>query len=145
MRPAILALVAVTACAKGAQPRIATGTIVSDEEVRVVIRRALEADAAGQPADSLYAIGAMILANGRARLSPPRYAGVSRGGVLAIQNLAVEMAPPMAWGSARYQWASRDGNNVEAGAATFVLQRGDQGWRIVHAHSSLPVPWDAAR
>jgi hypothetical protein len=98
----------------------------------------MELDAAGQPADSLYQVGATIVVNGRPRLTPPRYAGVGRGGVVAIQNISIELSLPLAWGLVRYGWAGRDGSGVEVGEATFVLERGAQGWQIVHAHSSLP-------
>jgi len=142
VRRAALALV-LTACAAG-QPRIATGPVVSDAEVRAVMRRALEADAASESADSLYSLGATVVANGRARISPPRFAGVARGGVLSIQTLVVEMSPTVAWGTARYRYATREGA-MESGEGTFVLKLESRGWRIVHAHSSVALPWEATR
>ena len=144
MRAAVAVLCLVAGCAQPAQQRIATGPVLSDTEVRALIRRALESDATGQPADSLYATGASVVSNGRPRLSLPRFAGVARGGVLAIQKLSVEMSPTLAWGSVRYGWASPDGT-VEVAEATFVLQRSDRGWRIAHVHSSVPLPWETKR
>lgn len=145
MRTAIFSVLAFVACAGGARSRVATGPVVSDQEVRAVVRRAMELDAAGQPADSLYQTGSTIVANGRPRLSSPRYAGIGRGGVLSIQNISMELSLPLAWGVVRYAWAARDGTSLEAGQATFVLERGPTGWQIVHVHSSLPVPWEANR
>ncbi len=141
----LAACLVLAACAQAPRSRMATGTVVSDQEARAVIRRALEADATGQPADTLYSAGATVIANGRARLSPPRFAGVGRGGRLAIQTLSVELGLPVAWGTARYVWVATDGGAAESGEATFVLERTDRGWLIVHAHSSVPPPWEAAR
>jgi len=140
MRAALIAVLVCAACATQPRSRMATGMVVSDEEVRAVIRRALEADAANQPSDTLFTAGATIIANGKARLSPPRFAGIGRGGLLALQSLSVEMSPPLAWGEARYQWGTRGGTSFQAGAATFILEHTDH-WRIVHAHSSTPLPW----
>jgi|SRR6185436_12784659 len=145
MRTLVLAVLVLTACTGGSRLKMATGTVTSDQEVRAIMRRALESDASGQPADTLYTGGATIAANGRARLSAPRFAGIGRGGLLSIQALSAEMAPPFAWGTVRYQSAARDGSNAVTGVATFILQQGDQGWRIVHVHSSLAVPGEAIR
>jgi hypothetical protein len=113
---------------------------VEQQAVRDVVTGALTADAAQINADSLYIIGAMVIADGRNRLGAPRFAGVRAGGRMTVTGSALELTPYLAWASVDYRWVGPDGRATAVGRATFVLERLGGAWRIKHAHSSAVGP-----
>jgi hypothetical protein len=119
-----------------ARPIVGGGNEV---EISSVLEQALEADSRSQPADSLYSPHAVVIAEGRVRRLPPRFAGIGAGGKVAITSTQLEMRGTAAWGDVEYRWESGRSNRVEVGHASFVLTpaRGGRGWWIVQAHSSL--------
>jgi hypothetical protein len=119
-----------------ARPIIGGG---NEAEISSVIEQALEADSRSQSADSLYSPHAVVIAQGRVRRLPPRFAGIGAGGEVAITNTQLEMRGTAAWGDAEYRWESGRSNRVEVGRASFVLTpaQGRRGWWIVQAHSSV--------
>lgn len=128
------------ACSHGpmpqARPIIGGGT---ELEISGVIEQALEADSRSQPADSLYSPHAMVIAEGRVRRLPPRFAGIGADGQVAITNTQLEIRGTAAWGDVEYRWESGRSNRAEAAHASFVLTpaQGRRGWWIVQAHSSV--------
>ena len=126
-------------CSRGTTTyRVAgTGADRAEAEVTEVISRALEAEALGQNADSLYN-APIIVVNGRTRAGTPLFANVGTGGTVAISSSQLEIRAGLAWGLVEYRWSSREGVTRE-GRATFVLKPGSDGrWRIQHVHSSSP-------
>ncbi len=117
----------------------------NNREVLAVVRLAIQLDATGEVADSLYTPFATIVADGTERTSTPRFAGVAEGGRIIISDLAGEVLPPNAWALATYRWTSNNGRIVEMGRGTFLLERVSGAWRIKHAHSSVVPPWSAQR
>jgi hypothetical protein len=111
----------------------------SEAEISSVVEQALEADSRLQPADSLYSPHALVIAEGAVRRLPPRFAGISNGGEVAITNTQLEMRGTAAWGDVEYRWQSGRSNRIEVGHASFVLTpaQGRRGWWIVQAHSSV--------
>lgn len=111
----------------------------NEVEISSVIEQALEADSRSQPADSLYSPHAVVIAEGRVRRLPPRFAGIGSGGEVAITNTQLEMRGTAAWGDVEYRWQSGRSNRAEVGRASFVLTpaQGRRGWWIVQAHSSV--------
>lgn len=108
-----------------------------------VVRAALLADASGDPAaDTLYAPGATVVANGRERIRLPRLAGVGYGGRITVTAAAATMEGRYGWATLDYRWINVDANNVAAGRATVVCRLVEGRWKIVHLHSSQPLPWD---
>lgn len=110
----------------------------TEVEVSGLIERALEADARGQPADSIYAPYAVVIADGSARRMTPRFAGVGREGEVAITNTQMEIRGTVAWGDVEYRWVSDRSNRAQVARASFVATpaNGRRGWWIVQAHSS---------
>jgi len=146
LAPALLALtLALTACVTRR-----TSTIVpalsgpgTSEAVEDVVRAALRADAAGDPsADTLYAPGALIIANARVRLRTPRLAGVGYGGRISVASASATMEGRFAWVLLDYRWVNVEANTTATGRATVVCQLVEGWWRIVHLHSSQPLPWE---
>jgi hypothetical protein len=135
-----LGLFALTAaCASGKMP--ATRTLASggnEVEISRIIEAAVELDGRGEPADSLYAPYATIIADGRLRRVAPRFAGVSEGGQIAITNTQLQSRGTAAWADVEYRWISDRSNRAQVGRASFVLApaQGRPGWWIVQAHSS---------
>jgi len=41
-----------------------------------------------------------------------------------------------------YRWINSEHNQAEVGRATFICEQKPKGWRIVHVHSSQPLPGD---
>jgi hypothetical protein len=135
-------MIGLAACARPAtmQPyRMVGGDAeIVEAEVSAVITAALEAEAHGQSADSLYSTSAVIVVNGRTRSVPPFFAGVGTGGAVAVSSSQLDIRPGLAWGLVEYRWNSREGVTRE-GRATIVLRPGAGGrWRIEHLHSSSP-------
>lgn len=110
----------------------------SEIEIGRTIEQALEADAQAESADSLYAPYATVIADGRIRRGPPRYARIAGEGEIAITNTQLQIRGAAAWGNAEYRWVSVQSNRAEIGRASFVLvpSQGRDGWWIVQAHSS---------
>jgi hypothetical protein len=109
-----------------------------EAEISRVIEEALLADSRGQAADMLYAPYVTIVADGRLRRVPPRFAGISEQGELAITSTQLQSRGGAAWGDVEYRWVSDRSNRFQLGRASFVLTpaQGRQGWWIVQAHSS---------
>ncbi|HWP37556.1 MAG TPA: nuclear transport factor 2 family protein [Gemmatimonadales bacterium] len=134
----------IVACASGgctrAAPVPATGpTTLETGAVRDVIAAALAADAAMQDADSLYLVGASVIADGQTRIGPPRFAGIRSRGRANISASAIEITGVLAWASVEYRWGGEAGG-AGVGRATLVLERLGGAWRIKHVHSSTARP-----
>src|SRR6266545_1532724 len=69
-----------------------------------------------------------------------RTAAAPAGVTIAAASATVEGG--MAWVPVDYQWVKPAERRVEAGRATFICERREGGWKIVHAHSSQPLPWE---
>ena len=103
-----------------------------------MLNAALRADARGESADSLWDSDATVVANGELRSEPPRFAGVGRGGEIALTASRLEARQSVAWVYLEYRWLSlKDGAAHEGKATVLLTPRPDRaGWRIIHAHSS---------
>jgi hypothetical protein len=132
-------LTLAAACATSRMPETrALSTGGGEAEVSRVIEEALLADSRGQSADTLYAPYVTIVADGRLRRAPPRFAGVAPQGELAITNTQLQSRGGAAWSDVEYRWVSDQSNRFQLGRASFVLTpaQGRQGWWIVQVHSS---------
>lgn len=148
----LLAAIVLTACVsrpvtqRGGMPLPPSPSAVGTSgEVQALVRQALTLDAAAdRAADSLYAPDAVVIANARARLAAPRFAGIGYGGRVTVLAATVTVAGRFAWVMVDYRWINAQQRLAEAGRATFVCEQreGGAGWRIVHAHSSQLLPWD---
>jgi hypothetical protein len=113
--------------------------------VQNVVRLALTLDAAGdRQADTLYAGEAVVVGNARVRLAPPRFAGVTPGsaGRVTITAANATVSGVLAWVLVDYRWVNAAERRAEVGRATVVCERRGSSWKIVHAHSSQPLPWE---
>jgi hypothetical protein len=111
--------------------------------VERLVRAALAFDLArNRAADTLYALEAYVVANGRVRLGTPRFAGIGNGGRVTILNLTVTLQGRMAWALIDYRWDNVTQNQVETARATVICEEQRSSWRIVHVHSSQLLPWD---
>jgi hypothetical protein len=146
----LLAATVLTGCVsrpvtqRGGAPPLSPAAGASGD-VQTLVRLALRLDAAAdRAADSLYAPDAVVIANARARLAAPRFAGVSYGGRVTVAAETVTIAGRFAWVMVDYRWSNAQQRLAEAGRATFVCEQreGGAGWKIVHAHSSQLLPWD---
>ena len=110
----------------------------SEAEISRVVEAALEADSRGEPADTLYAPYATVLADGRARRMGPLFAGIGADGEVAITSTRLQNRGSAAWGSLEYRWISSRSNRAQIGQASFVLTPAQNrpGWWIVQLHSS---------
>lgn len=101
---------------------------------------ALESDGRLESADSLYAAGAEIIAEGKRHPAVPRFAGVERGGEVVVGSIRVDQRAGVAWTTLEYRWLASDQNLIREGRATlvFVQAPATGRWQIVHAHSSTP-------
>ncbi len=134
---ALLLALAAAGCARNPQPLpMVEAPLLENESVRAVMTAALMADAAGQDADSLYLVGATIVANGLSVRLPPRFAGVGGGGTVAVTGTMMEITPYLAWGVLEYRWTPGPGGQPAYGRATFVLERAGGSWRVKHLHTS---------
>jgi SnoaL-like protein len=112
-------------------------------DVQALVRLALTLDAAAdRAADTLYAPDALVVANARARLAAPRFAGVSLGGRITVAGATVTVEGRFAWAIVDYGWVDVARRLTEGGRATFVCERRQHGWKIVHVHSSQLLPWE---
>lgn len=117
-----------------------TGTLA---DIDALVRSAVQADAAGDStADTLYAPDALVIADARLRLHAPRLAGVGYGGRLSIAAASTTLAGRFAWVLLDYRWFNLGTNQATGGRATVVCAYGERGWKIVHVHSSQPLPWE---
>lgn len=122
------------------QPIPAAGTT---GQVEALVRQAFTLDAAGERgADTLYAAEALVVANARLRLGAPRFAGVGSGGRVTVAAAAVTLQGQFAWVMVDYRWINPERRLAEVGRATFICEEKPGGWKIVHAHSSQPLPWE---
>lgn len=139
--PVLLSALTLAACAStgGGLPAV-PAPVLEDEQVRAVVQEALRADASSLYADTLYAIGAAVVADGLPRNAPPRFAGIRPGGSVLVSNIALEITTFLAWATAEYRWLRPDGDLGALGRATFVLERLGGQWRIKHVHSSAIQP-----
>ena len=137
------ALALVTACAPRTVLPRATDVAATPNEVQVLTRLAVSLDAAGnRAADTLYAPDAAVIANARARLAAPRLAGISNGGRVTVMATTETLEGRFAWVLVDYRWVNAEQRLAEAGRATFLFERRERGWKIVHVHSSQLLPWD---
>jgi hypothetical protein len=119
------------------------GAFGTPDEIQAVVRQALLLDAAGdRAADTLYAAGAIVVANARIRFAAPRFAGIGAGGRVTIAGATATLEGRFAWVLVDYRWVNSAQPQAEAGRATVVCERQPGGWKIVHAHSSQLLPWD---
>ena len=150
----IAALSAALACVTrtvtpGTVTALNTGSAATEgggpDEVQAIVELALTLDAAGDAhADTLYAPDALVIENARVRLAAPRYAGISVGaGRVTATVASATVESRMAWVLVDYRWTNAVERRAEAGRATIILERQGNGrWKIVHAHSSQPLPWE---
>jgi len=119
-------------------PETLAGRSSPADLVADLVSTALESDARMESADSLYAPGAVLVAEGRRRTTVPRYAAVEAGGQLVVSASRVEVTGAFAWADVEYRWMDTARNLLREARATFILSRGADGktWKIVHAHSS---------
>ncbi|HXW96132.1 MAG TPA: nuclear transport factor 2 family protein [Gemmatimonadales bacterium] len=135
---ALLAL--ATACSR---PAPTTGAVVAlppaADLLGEMATAALIADARLEAADSLYTQDAEIIAEGRRRMEPPRFAGIEAGGQVIVGSTRVDLSGNFGWALVEYRWLAADQNLLREGRATLVFVRaaGTGAWRITHAHSSL--------
>lgn len=127
------------------RPREVTAIGGGPDEVQALVRLALTLDAAGdRRADTLYTTDAVVVGNARIRLGAPRFAGISSSaaGRVTISAASATIEGSVAWVLVDYQWLNPAERRVEAGRATIICERRGEGWKIVHAHSSQPLPWE---
>lgn len=145
---AFLLAAAVAACTtRTVTPRDVTAAPASagTDDVQDLVRLALTLDAAGdRGADTLYAGDAVVMGNARVRLAAPRFAGVSPGsaGRITITAANATVSGVMAWVLVDYRWVNATERRSEVGRATVICERRGSSWKIVHAHSSQPLPWE---
>lgn len=139
----LLAAVCCRSGGAGRQPTVLHAPAADPTALNTLVSQALEADAAGRSADSLYTFDAVVVANARPRLRAPRYAGIGPvGGRVVITEFTSQVQGGFAWARVSYRWYLVAANLSEAGTATFILQKRPEGWRIAHAHSSQLLPWE---
>ncbi len=137
-----LTLASAACASRTATPR-ATEAAPTPGDVEPLARLALTLDAAAnRAADTLYTPDAVVVANARTRLAAPRVAGVGSGGQVTVTAATVTLEGRFAWVMMDYRWTNAQQRQAEAGRATFVFERRERGWKIVHLHSSQLLPWD---
>ncbi len=141
MRRSIVTLVALLAACAPKQQAIGPATRLADPDAEARVTATLEAVVVGDPhgpiTDTLYAPGAVVIANGATKLSGPRLAGVMPGGQSAVTSSQVNVRQDVAWASIDYRWFSDDKSEIRLGKATLVLAPGKSGtWKVVQVHSS---------
>ncbi len=120
------------------------GSAVGTSDVQALVQLALTLDAAGdRNADTLYSADALVVGNARVRQAAPRFAGVTIGpGRVTVTTANATIEGRVAWVLVDYQWANPAERRAEVGRATFICERRGESWKIVHAHSSQPLPWE---
>jgi ketosteroid isomerase-like protein len=113
-------------------------------EVQAIVQLALTLDAAGdRHADTLYSEDALVVGNARVRQAAPRFAGVTIGtGRITVTAANATVEGRVAWVLVDYQWFNPAERRAEVGRATVICERRGESWKIVHAHSSQPLPWE---
>ena len=143
---AVVLVTVIAACtSRTVRPREVTAVGGGTDEVQALARLALTLDAAGdRRADTLYTSDALVVGNARVRMGAPRFAGISSGGTgrVTISAAAATVEGRVAWVLVDYRWANPTERRAEAGRATFICERRGDSWKIVHAHSSQPLPWE---
>ncbi len=142
---AALALACAAACvSRTVRPREVTAVGGSGtEEVQAVVQLALTLDAAGDShADTLYTSDAVVVGNARIRQAAPRFAGITLGGRVTTTAANATIEGRLAWVLVDYRWVNPAERRAEVGRATIICERRGEGWKIVHAHSSQPLPWE---
>jgi hypothetical protein len=140
-----LATILAACAARTIRPRQITVTGGGTEEVQALVRLALTLDAAGdRRADTLYTSDALVVGNARVRLAAPRFAGITgaTAGRVTITAASATVEDRLAWVLVDYQWINPAERRAEAGRATFICERRGDSWKIVHVHSSQPLPWE---
>jgi transglutaminase-like putative cysteine protease len=109
-----------------------------------VARLALMLDASGDAkADTLYAPDALVVENARVRLSTPRFAAIAnQSGRVTITAATESEEGRFAWVLLDYNWVNPAERRVDPGRATVICERRGESWKIVHVHSSQPLPWE---
>ena len=142
----IVAVCVLAACAtRTIRPREVTAVGGSGtDEVQALVQLALTLDAAGdRRADTLYTSDAVVVGNARIRLAAPRFAGIIIGaGRVTISAANATVEGRVAWVLVDYRWFNPAEQRAEVGRATFICEQRGDGWKIVHAHSSQPLPWE---
>ncbi|PYP16689.1 MAG: hypothetical protein DMD54_09550 [Gemmatimonadetes bacterium] len=115
-------------------------------DVEAVVRLAIALDATGdRGADTLYTPEAIVIRNARGRLAAPRFAGITSttgAGRVTITAATANVEGRFAWVLVDYNWLNPTERREEAGRATFICERRGENWKIAHAHSSQPLPWE---
>ena len=115
-------------------------------DVEAVVRLAIALDATGdRGADTLYTPEAIVIRNARGRLAAPRFAGITSttgAGRVTITAATANVEGRFAWVLVDYSWLNPTERGEEAGRATFICERRGENWKIAHAHSSQPLPWE---
>src|SRR6267378_2511567 len=141
----IVAVSVLIACTtRTIRPREVTAVGGGTAEVEALVRLALTLDAAGdRHADTLYTSDAVVVGNARVRLAAPRFAGITIGsGRVTISAANATVEGRLAWVLVDYRWVNPAERRAEVGRATVILERRGESWKIVHAHSSQPLPWE---
>ena len=144
----IVAVSVLVACTtRTIRPREVTavgGSTAGTNEVQALVKLALTLDAAGdRNGDTLYTADAGVVSNARLRLAAPRFAGITPGaGRVTISAANATIEGRLAWVLVDYQWVNPAERRAEVGRATFICERRGESWKIVHAHSSQPLPWE---
>ena len=139
------ALACTTHQVKPRGPRDMVAVPAGSDDVEAVVRLALALDAAGDArADTLYAPDALVIGNARVRLAAPRFAGIVSGasGRVTVTAANATVEGRIAWVLVDYRWVNPAERRAEVGRATVICERRASGWKIVHAHSSQPLPWE---
>jgi hypothetical protein len=144
----IVAVAVLTACAtRTIRPREVTAVAGSEggtSEVQALVQLALTLDAAGdRHADTLYTADALVVGNARIRQAAPRFAGITIGaGRVTVSAANATIEGRVAWVLVDYRWFNPAERRAEVGRATVICERRGESWKIVHAHSSQPLPWE---
>ena len=146
---AVIVMVLISGCVtrtvKQGQPvEVAGNGRPGDAEA--VVRLAIALDATGdRSADTLYTPEAIVIRNARGRLAAPRFAGITSttgAGRVTITAATANVDGRFAWVLVDYSWLNPTERGEEAGRATFICERRGENWKIAHAHSSQPLPWE---
>lgn len=139
MKRAALVLL-VTACVSQQPQYGVSPTVLTQRVLRGVIEAAISADSGGVGVDTLFMVGATVVADGHVRVNHPFFAGVSRDGSVTLTGYQAEIASGLAWAIVDYRWVAKDGRRGTFARATIVLEPHGDGWQIKHVHSSTAQP-----
>ena len=162
---AVIAMVLISGCVtrtvKQEQP-VEVASTGRPGDAEAVVRLAIALDATGdRSADTLYTPDAIVIRNARGRLAAPRFAGITSttgtgagpgpgavagagagAGRVTITAATANVEGRFAWVLVDYSWLNPTEHREEAGRATFICERRGESWKIAHAHSSQPLPWE---